>query len=430
MLPKELTDKYRSLKLLHHGIGGEVWLVEHKALACRRILKTVKKEHPQYGSLIREAKLLQRFHHSSIPIIYDILEYDTATYLIEEFIEGETLKQYFLRQQSLSESLLLTYSVQLCEILNYIHSPAHKVLHLDLKPENILISDGQMKLIDFGSAIYQNQGEPIGVFFGSPGFYAPEQAAAGILSEQTDLYGLGRVMEYMLLYAKKSPKGFLRIVQNCLRTGKKTYTSAEQVCKDLCKISHGRHRVESGAAGKWYAVTGVPTDYHSTLMAAALAAYLRGKRRKSVLFISCNPGGVLEERKKPRAETAQGEGFVYEWNGVTIAERIAVEEVKGWRGRGYDYIICDFGTCPPSAAGIPFDFCIAAGLAAEWTLDGWRQTLDSFLPSQKAVVAVTEGDSELAAIEFGTAWNIGKISLLCPAFTCSRSSKKFFRNLL
>ena len=149
MLPKALSDKYRFLKLMHQGIGGEVFLVEHKALACRRVIKTVKKTHPQYGSLVQEAKLLQQFHHPSIPIRYDVIESDTAAYLIEEFIEGESLRQYFLRLKSLSDVLLLTYSKQLCELLHYIHNPAHRVLHLDLKPENILISDCQIKLIDF-----------------------------------------------------------------------------------------------------------------------------------------------------------------------------------------------------------------------------------------------------------------------------------------
>ncbi|MGN0507179.1 MAG: serine/threonine protein kinase [Lachnospiraceae bacterium] len=423
MLPKELSDKYHILKLIHHGIGGEVLLVEHKTLACRRIIKTVNKAHPQYGSLVREAKLLQQFHHPSIPIIYDIFEYDTATYLIEEFIEGETLRQYLLRQRSLSESLLLNFSEQLCEILHYIHSPAHRVLHLDLKPENLLITDCNIKLIDFGSAICRNQEEPIGAFFGSPGFCAPEQETAGILSEQTDIYGLGRLLEYMLFYAKKSPKGFYDIVKNCLRKGEKTYTSAEQVKQDIERLSRRRHKSEQPPTGRWFAVTGIPTAYHSMALAASLAAYF-GKHGKRVLFLSCNRVRTRLERE------SEQQGFVYEQNGITVAERIAPQEVKGWRGRGYDYIVCDLGADTFDAAGIPFDLWLCVGSMSEWTELLWHQALDELLPLQKAVVLVTEGDIALAVREFGRKCAVGQLALHSPVFTCSKESRKLFKSLL
>ena len=94
MLQKEILEKYRQLQLLHHGLGGDVWLVEHIGLSSKRVLKIVEKSHPQYDILEREAKVLQQCQHPSIPIIYDILEFDTQTCIIEEFIEGENLKQY------------------------------------------------------------------------------------------------------------------------------------------------------------------------------------------------------------------------------------------------------------------------------------------------------------------------------------------------
>ena len=107
MIQKDLLNKYNVLQLLHHGIGGDVWLAEHKALGSKRVLKVIEKNHPQYDVLAREARILQQCQHSSIPIIYDILEFDTQTYIVEEFIQGETLKQYIARQGSLSASLLL-----------------------------------------------------------------------------------------------------------------------------------------------------------------------------------------------------------------------------------------------------------------------------------------------------------------------------------
>ena len=94
MILTELLNKYHVLQLLHRGIGGDIWLAEHIALGEKRVLKTIEKSHPQYELLAREAKMLQQCRHSSIPIIYDILEFDTQTYIVEEFIQGENLKQY------------------------------------------------------------------------------------------------------------------------------------------------------------------------------------------------------------------------------------------------------------------------------------------------------------------------------------------------
>lgn len=428
MLPKALSDKYHFLKLMHQGIGGEVFLVEHKALACRRVIKTVKKTHPQYGSLVQEAKLLQQFHHPSIPIIYDVIESDTAAYLIEEFIEGESLRQYFLRLKSLSDVLLLTYSKQLCELLHYIHNPAHRVLHLDLKPENILISDCQIKLIDFGSAICQKQGQPIGAFFGSPGFYAPEQAEAGHLSEQTDIYGLGRLLEYMLFHAKKSPKGFFDIVQNCLRKGKKLYTSAEQVKQEIERISHKKS--EAAQAGSLFAVTGIPTDYHGTVLATALAAYF-SKKGKRVLFLMCSrPSGQNSLKEDSIKEWEERHGFVWEQNGITIAEHVALQEVRGWRGRGYDCIICDLGTSTPLATGIAFTCWFCVGSMSEYTTRFWHQTLDDAPQKQQAALVLTEGDAKLAMREFGKTYVVAYLTLRMPLFYCSKENRRLLEKLL
>ena len=149
MLPDELLNKYNVLQLLHRGMGGNVWLAEHKVLGSKRVLKAIEKSHPQHDMLAHEAKILQQCQHSSIPIIYDILEFDTQTYIVEEFIQGENLKQYITRQRSISASLLLEISIQLCDILTFLHNPARQILHLDIKPENILFVDHKMKLIDF-----------------------------------------------------------------------------------------------------------------------------------------------------------------------------------------------------------------------------------------------------------------------------------------
>lgn len=429
MIHKDIADKYRVLRLLQHGIAGDILLVEHKALTCRRILKIIERNHPHYDFLVKEARVLQQFCHPSIPIIYDICEYDTKTYLIEEFIEGENLKQYFQRQGSLSEVLLLNYSIQLCEILQYIHGPAHRILHLDIKPENMLLSDYQLKLIDFGSAICQKKDELNTAYFGSPGFAAPEQMTAGALSEETDIYGLGKLMQYMLFYAEKVPKGFPEIVQNCLRTGAKRYTSADQVKQDLQRLKLKKTRKQP--MEQWYAVAGIPTGYHSTVFALQLADYLKRRHKKSVLILDCNSVNGMEQLENYETTSSEAQkSFVYERNNITIAKRVAPQEVKGWRGRGYSYIICDFGNLSVQTAGIPFTRCFCTGSMTAWTVDFWKQYLEELNPTQKNALIITEGDAAMAHREFGGDYEIGQLALLSAIGTCSKEGRRIVRRFL
>lgn len=404
MLHKEILDKYEVLCLLQHGMAGDVLLVRHKGLSCRRVLKILQRKHPQYHALTKEARLLQRFRHPSIPIIYDICEYDTAAYLIEEFIEGESLKQFFLKQNCFSKEDLLTFSIQLCEILQYLHHPAHRVLHLDLKPENVLLSDGSLKLIDFGSAICRQEREHT-EYFGTPGYLAPEQESGGVLTEQTDLYGLGRLMQFMLLHTNQQPGGYETIVRNCLRVGKKEYQSAEQVLKELRGIQHGRRKRR--AAECWYAVVGIPTHYHGCAFALRLARSRQRHRRERVLVLDCNPEGILEqlERQDPSVCRMPG-GFVYEWNGITIAKRVPPEEARGWRGRGYTTVICDFGNTSPELAGLLFTEIYYCGSMMAWTLPCWRKCLEAHTEGTKGVFVCTEGDTARMRREFGSEYEI------------------------
>lgn len=429
MIHKEIADKYRILHLLQHGIAGDVFLVEHKALSCRRVLKIIEKTHPQYEFLVKEARILQRFHHSSIPIIYDISDFDTKTYLFEEFIEGENLKQYVQRQQHFSEALLLNYSTQLCEILQYIHSPAHRVLHLDIKPENILISDGQLKLIDFGSAICQNEARQDQVYFGSHGFFAPEQKQAGTLSEETDIYGTGKLMQYMLFHASKIPKGYVEIVKNCLRTGKKRYCSSDEIMADLQQLN--LKKTKKQPIEQWFAVTGIPTNYHSSMFALQLADYLQKHSRKRVLLLDCNPGGMMEQLEDYETNSKETQrSFVYERNRITIAKRVTPQEAKGWRGRGYAYVVCDFGNLSTYLTELQYTCCFHTGSMTAWTIDHWCQSLEHMKQAKKNILVITEGDSSVAYQEFGNKYEVLSVAIISAMGRCNREFSRLLKRLI
>lgn len=441
MLPEELLEKYRKLQLLHHGIGGDVWLVEHIGLAGKRVLKSIEKSHPQHDILAGEAKVLQQCQHPSIPIIYDILEFDTQTYIIEEFIEGENLKQYILERKHLSDSLLLHFSIQLCEILQFLHHPSRAILHLDLKPENIIISNHQLKLIDFGSAICQNHQKKEQLIFGTPRYCAPEMRQAGFLTERTDIYLLGRCMEYMLMFTPKITKGYTKIVDKCLRKQETEYHSVEEIKHDLEQL-RGKKRLEQ-AKETWYAVAGVLSEYDSSLVALQLATYLAYHSKTSVLYLDCTKNSCLESFPlklndsqssdcglKQKEKKRNINDFVFEREGITIAKRVAPQEIKSWRGRGYDYVVCDFGNQSSLYSEYPFSTYFFVGAVTAWTIEQWKKVLFSLSEKQKIVIALTGGDEVLANEVFEEMCYVCKVNTYFIPFKQSKQFSKQVKRLL
>lgn len=431
MLPAELLNKYRVLQLIHHGVGGNIWLVEHIALGDKRVLKAVEKSHPQHDALAGEAKILLQCRNSSIPIIYDILDFDTTTYIVEEFVQGENLKQYIMRQRSLSASLLLEISIQLCDILIFLHNPARKILYLDLKPENILIMNHKIKLVDFGSAIFQNNQNEKTFIFGTPAYCAPEMKTMGRLTEKTDIYCMGRCMEYMLFHTPKVPKGYRNIVECCLRKKGKEYIDAEQVRKELERL-HNKKTSEKKKEVR-YAVTGVLSEHDSSMTALQLAMYLRDRYKKAVLYLDCTGECQMEHlelSEKQQLNSGERRSFVFERNGITVVKRVAPQEISGWRNRGYAYVVCCFGKQNPLVADCPFDLCLCTGAVTGFSLTEWENVILSLSRVHKTTVVLTGGDIRLAVRKFGKKCRICKLHAFFQPFEQSKTFKKQMKRLL
>ena len=108
-------------------------------------------------SFKNEVTSLRNLKHPNIPIIYDIEEDEDYYYIIEEFIEGESLRAYRLNHGFITESKVLDFTIQLCDVIDTLHSSKESILYLDLKPNNIIICKDVLKLIDFGAAILEKE---------------------------------------------------------------------------------------------------------------------------------------------------------------------------------------------------------------------------------------------------------------------------------
>jgi len=144
-----------------------------------------------------EVAALARLRHPHVVSILAAGEHQRQPWLALELVEGESLEQRLL-SGPLSIPEAIRIAQQLAQALSYVHSCG--VLHRDLKPGNVLWAQGQARLTDFGLARDDDSSlsriTSSGVFQGTPGYWAPEQARGelAVIGPRTDVYGLGAVL--------------------------------------------------------------------------------------------------------------------------------------------------------------------------------------------------------------------------------------------
>jgi serine/threonine-protein kinase len=203
-----LNDRYRVIQAVGSGSFGQTFLAEDTHMPSKRlcILKQLKpiKNAPDYYQAIqerfqREAAILEALGESNdqIPSLYAYFEEAEQFYLVQEWIEGQTLAQKLHTEGPLSESSVKEILVSVLSILNYVH--ANQIIHRDIKLDNIMVRqrDNKPVLIDFG-AVKEAMGTSIeahnhtsrSIAIGTLG-YMPSEQAAGRPVYSSDLYSLG-----------------------------------------------------------------------------------------------------------------------------------------------------------------------------------------------------------------------------------------------
>ena len=198
--PQLSRMNYRIVTNLGTGAGSTILLISDKNSGGKRFaLKVVRKQEPEDDIYIEQAKneyeASQKLNHPAIAKIYDYrLKKSwfrvTGVELLMEYIDGKALDD--IEAPELNQ-LVLIFS-QVASALAHMHRRG--VFHGDLKPQNIMLSkNGQVKLIDFGTAWVRGQDK--NRVQGTPQFIAPEQAAERVVNEKTDVYNFGATMYRM-----------------------------------------------------------------------------------------------------------------------------------------------------------------------------------------------------------------------------------------
>lgn len=199
-----LADRYEVVSFIDGGGMSRVYLVKDLRLETQWALKefsytagsdTEKRQLER--SFVKEAKVCARLSHPGIARVVDFFSIEDRHYLVEEFIEGETLLKK-IQRAPLTVEETITIAMRLTKILTYIHDQG--IVYRDLKPDNVMIKpDGSVKLLDFGIArVYKSDQEKDTVILGTPGFAAPEQYGTSQTDQRSDIYSLGALIHHAL----------------------------------------------------------------------------------------------------------------------------------------------------------------------------------------------------------------------------------------
>lgn len=283
-----LSGKYRLCQKIGHGRSSTVYLAVHQELEEYRAIKCISKESADYGQFLKEAHLLRDLRHPGIPIIYDLAEDENFSYLIEEYLSGDTLQALVSAQGPLSRAMTIQYGIQICRLVHFLHSAkSTPILYLDLQPQNLLVCSGTLKLIDFGQAVGISEAEQLTKRYGTIGYAAPEQYTAELLDERTDLYAIGAVLYFMRTGKCPEPvpsyplqyfdSAMEQILRTCLTPSREErYASAEILENALCSLTdcaYGETK-EQADLSLTIAVAGVKAGAGTTHMAIGLSVYL------------------------------------------------------------------------------------------------------------------------------------------------------------
>ena len=160
----------------------------------------------------REAHLLADLLHPNLPRIYEHFTENERSYLVMDFIEGQTVEEYLAKIGGgpLAVDQVVRWAQQLCDVLNYLHTHQPPIVFRDLKPANVMMSEsGHIFLIDFGIArIFKPGKQHDTVALGSPGYAAPEQYGKAQSTPRSDIYSLGALLHYLLTGIDPSEQPF------------------------------------------------------------------------------------------------------------------------------------------------------------------------------------------------------------------------------
>jgi serine/threonine-protein kinase len=202
--PTLLNDRYQLLEKLGSGGMANVFRARDLMLDRYVAIKVLRQDYSNnadfQNNFRMEARSAANLSHPNIVTVHDFGFADNLLFIVMEFIPGKDLKQLIRERGRFSVGTGIPLIIQACAGLGYAHRAG--IVHCDVKPHNMLVSpDGRLKVTDFGIAralATITPGEKTDIVWGSPLYFAPEQARGEALSPASDVYSIGVVMYELL----------------------------------------------------------------------------------------------------------------------------------------------------------------------------------------------------------------------------------------
>ncbi len=298
---KRLDGRYEIQEII--GVGGMAVVYKaHDNVENRTVaIKILKEEFVSNEEFIRrfknESKAIAVLSHPNIVKVYDVSFGDLIQYIVMEYIDGITLKEFIERQGSLRWKDAVYFTIQILKGLQHAHDKG--IVHRDVKPQNIMVlSDGTIKVADFGIARFaRNEQRTItDKAIGSVHYISPEQARGEKTDEKADIYSVGVMLYEMLtgqlpfeaesavsvaiMQLQRDPKlptevnpaipvGLEQITMHAMqKTPERRYQSASEL---LCDLEQFKKDPESTFDYSYFVDT-APTKFVDTLMSSTPAS--------------------------------------------------------------------------------------------------------------------------------------------------------------
>jgi len=248
-----LDKKYEVIRILGKGGMGVVYLCKNKRLGNLWAIKEVKQDTKNIDTFT-EANILKDLNHPGIRRIVYTFYANNNFYMVQDYVEGQTLKEYVKVNGKMQIEKICNITCDLCNIVDYLHNLNPSIIYRDIKPSNIMITTNEkVVLIDFGiSKIYKNDRSQDTLCAGSNGYAAPEQYGVGKCCKQTDIYGIGMLLYFMVKgrspltgveplldesYEENFNNDLKIIMQKCVKIDvKDRYTSVETLKNEILEV--------------------------------------------------------------------------------------------------------------------------------------------------------------------------------------------------
>jgi serine/threonine-protein kinase len=202
-LPVVFNDRYQLIKKLGEGGLAQVYQAQDMALGRMIAVKVLRPQYTRDPNFLvnfhREAQSAAKLSDAHIVAVYDFGQDKNRPYIVMEWVAGSDLRAILDEQGAIPYRQAVDYGIQICSAVGTAHRAG--LVHGDLKPGNVLITaNNAVKVTDFGlaralGASAMDDGE---VVWGTPAYFAPEQAAGDRVLPATDVYATGIILYEML----------------------------------------------------------------------------------------------------------------------------------------------------------------------------------------------------------------------------------------